>query len=757
MRQFPAPNWSHLGLGAWTVGIAALGFVPGFDGPTYPLGIVVGVTLGVVGALASANAAARRVRSEPNAPRGRALPTGVVAALRLFLLASGVALLHGARVGFCDLGDDLLRWLLGPGAGAVAAGVWGALAGVAVPGRKAWRWSLAVALPVASYGVSLWRFYTTPMVFAFDHFVGYFAGTLYDTELGPLDRLWTYRLATFGFVLCAGWLVTSVSPKDRLEFRSTARAAWGVAGALLAVVVTLRGPQFGHYQTVSSIQEVLHHRVDSPRCSVLFGPLVPVYSAELLAWECSAHVSELERYFEVRAPDKTTVYLFQSAEQKAWLMGARHVYVAKPWREEIYVQAQGFPHPVLRHELAHVVAGRLGEGPFKIAGALWGLSPDPGRIEGFATAAAPSEDDPLTSHQWAAAMKKLGLLPPLGELFQLGFFGSNSSTAYTVAGAFVEWTRQTFGAAALARWYGGATLEEATGSPAHELESRFLETLDAVALSDAELAAARARFERPAVLARRCPYMIDASLSEGLGLLAAGDCADAEPVLRDVLATEPQALRAELGLAQCSQNAGAWEQAVDRYSRVSSSPHANSIFRAVALERLGDVAWQRGDRASAQARYEAAQALLVEEERLRQLDVKLLALSEADERTLDAVFSLFFGAHGEGSMPLTSGLALGRWLEATDSTLAHYLVGKQLWSVEKWQDALVHLKTVVSRGGLPARVIREATRGTLVAACATGDIDGVKVAAGALARDTAFPVGARAAWTALADRCTSPR
>lgn len=756
MRQLPKPSASTSGLAVWTVGLVGLGFAPGFAGPTYPLAIIVGVLLGPVCATASANAVAARGRAEPDVARERALAIGVLAGLRWFAIALAVALMHGFRVGLCDPGSDVLRWLLGPGFGAVLAGVWGTLVGLTSLQRTKLRWALAIGLPLLSYAASFWRFYTTPMVFAFDHFVGYFAGTLYDTELGPLDRLWTYRVGSVGFGVVGLWVLKSVSWRRRLTIVSpVSRSSWGAAGAVLAVVMAARGPELGHYQSVTTIEDVLHHRVDSARCVVRFGVGVTEEAAELLARECSAHVVELEHYFEVTAPAQTRVYLFQSAEQKAWLMGARYVYIAKPWREEIYIQASGFPHPVLRHELAHIVAGRLGQGPFEIAGALGGLMPDPGRIEGFAAAAAPSDDDPLTSHQWAAAMKRLGILPPLTDLFQLGFFGSNSSTAYTVAGAFVEWVRQTFGVTALQRWYGGASLEQATGIAAAQLEREFSSSLDLVELSETELAAAHARFDRPAVLARKCPYKVDAELAQGLGLVGAGECAEAETILQAVLATDPQALRAELGLGQCFQVTGELAQAEQRFTNVATSKAANAIFRAAAFERLGDVAWQSGDRRLSREHYQRAQALVVEEERLRQLDVKLLALEAADPQAGHAVAAVFFGADGRGPLPMWSGLELGKWLQDSNAPLAHYLVGKQFMAVSKWSPALVHLRAAMSAPELPPRVIREAVRSVLVAACAVRDRNGIDAAKMALSRDLGFPSGAGVAWRAFAERCTS--
>ncbi len=101
-------------------------------------------------------------------------------------------------------------------------------------------------------------------------------------------------------------------------------------------------------------------------------------------------------------------------------MGAADTLIAKPWRHEVYVQLSAYPHPVLGHELAHVVAGSFGRGPFRIAGSAGGLWPDPGLIEGVAVAASP-DDDELTDAQWAHAMLDLGSLPPMASVFSLGF------------------------------------------------------------------------------------------------------------------------------------------------------------------------------------------------------------------------------------------------------------------------------------------------------------------------------------------------
>ena len=70
-----------------------------------------------------------------------------------------------------------------------------------------------------------------------------------------------------------------------------------------------------------------------------------------------------------------TAFFFRDAADKKRLMGAGDTYIAKPWRREVYLQVAAYPHPVLGHELAHVIAGAFGQGPFHVAGPLGGLWP----------------------------------------------------------------------------------------------------------------------------------------------------------------------------------------------------------------------------------------------------------------------------------------------------------------------------------------------------------------------------------------------
>src|SRR5438445_687581 len=66
----------------------------------------------------------------------------------------------------------------------------------------------AIAGPIGGVALSVYRFYTSPMIFAFDPFVGYFSGTLYDTLIEPGNALLTYRLGSLATLVALALLAS---------------------------------------------------------------------------------------------------------------------------------------------------------------------------------------------------------------------------------------------------------------------------------------------------------------------------------------------------------------------------------------------------------------------------------------------------------------------------------------------------------------------------------------------------------------------
>jgi tetratricopeptide (TPR) repeat protein len=706
--------------------LGAIGFLPLFGGPGYEASLAAGLILPTAVAVATAVETAV-MGVDP----GEALWRGLGGGMVLSLLGLVLTWLHGLRSGYCDPLGGTVLYLLGGGFGSLMGGAWGAVAGIAASFAGKRRVGLAVVLallgPLAGIGASLWRFYASAMVFAFDPFFGVFAGPLYDTVVERTAELVTYRAGSLMTLLGLGVLAACTERAGDGRFRPR-RVPWvvGMAGAAAAVgsiSIALAGPSLGHYTTPASLRQALGRQVTVGHCEVVHAKSILARDALALGRDCDAHLAELGEYLGTAAPGPVTVFLFANAVEKGRLMGASHTQIAKPWRREVYLAQAGYPHPVLRHELAHVVAGAFGQGPFRVSGPLRGWVPDPGRIEGLAVAAAPDDGD-LTLPEEARAMLDLGLLPPLERVFRLSFLGENSSTAYTVAGAFVAWMRDKYGREALARWYGGASLASLAGGKSLEaLEAEWKASLGSVRLPPGALEAARLRFDRPAIFARRCPRIVDRLEREAAMSLAVGDHQDARAAFERLLGLDPGHVPARLGLATCALRAGSETEARSRLGVIEKDTSLRLLDRFRAQEMLADIDFVHG-RTEALAYGEIAQ-VTIDPDRLRQLELKVSAAGDPLARR--AIAALLVGDLGLGQSFGVAAALLGEWSRARpDDGTPDYLLGRNFFKQGRWRDGAEHLDRALDRSLQLEAVEREALRQRMLVACAEADPEAAK-------------------------------
>jgi hypothetical protein len=754
----------RVALGIAAALLLASGFIPQFGGPGYESSLAGGLVLPTAAGIGTALLVARRRGVQPLDALGRGAAFGAV----LGLVGALLATLHGLRSGFCDapLGYEL--WATGPGPGAVLGGAWGAAAGL-VAGRfqrpRLWAVLLALAGPLGGIAIGVWRFYTSPMVYGFDPFVGYFAGPLYDTVVDPGNRLISYRIGSLGSLLGVAALAFHLERLESggLRFRWRARPGALVAGALALAVslgITLDGAKLGHYSSVSSIEAALGRQLTLGRCRVVYSSGVMKADAERVARECGGHLPEVEQYLGARGPEHVTVFLFASDGEKGALMGASHTYIAKPWRGEVYVQAAGFPHPTLGHELAHVVSGSFGAGPFRVAGPWHGLIPDPGRIEGVAVAASPGEDD-FTPLEWSKALLDLGLLPEMQSVFRLGFLAKSSSTAYTVAGAFVSWFHDHYGAEALRRWYGGASIDSVTqGKSFTALDQDFRADLAQIHLRPELLAMAKARFDRPSIFGRLCPRRVDRDLGIAEARLGAGDIRGAREAYQSLLALERDNTRARLGLAQCAVRDGDLEAAERRYQALATDPRLTALERASALEARGDIDVMAAKPARAVEAYAGVAKIDADEDRQRTLEVKTMA---ALAPATTGLRLLLIGDPKTGQSWDEAAAVLGAESDRGDA-LSQYLLGRNLWLHGRPTAGLQYLEMSLNPDGAGREriwppsisVVRETLRLVVTISCSADpqlDLAAAREAWSRLREDPGVPAAKREAMARFVKRC----
>ncbi|MGD0530137.1 MAG: hypothetical protein ABSE49_33695, partial [Polyangiaceae bacterium] len=706
--------------------LGAAGFLPLFGGLGYEIGVASGVVLPSTAAIATAIELSGHGDVAPLAGVVRGIGTGVLLALLAFV----TAVLHGLRVGTCDFWGGALLFVLTAGFGAALGGLWGAVVAESCRGRKRrrlWCVLLGLAGPLAGVVVSVVRFYGSPMVFGYDPFFGYFSGALYDTIVDVRTELWTYRAGTLA-TLTGGALVASVllrTTEGKLALRplrgdaaAMARLALGVAALAASVALCAEGPALGHWQTAGTIAAALGGRASGARCDVAYPDTLLADQVALLVRDCDQEVAADEQRLGARLDGRLTAFVFANADEKRRLMGAADTSIAKPWRREVYVQMSGFPHPILGHEVAHVVSGSFGHGPFRIAGGLGGLLPNPGLIEGTAVATSP-DDDELTDEQWARAMLDLDTLPSIRELFSLSFLGENSAKSYTVAGAFVTWVLDRWGANVLRSWYAGGSIEDLTGESWASLDEHFRAALRALTMPAEAVSYAKAKFERPSVWARTCPHVVDALDRR------ADQCRDEHRYARAValydaaLARDPHDWHARLDRARVDMSHTDQPQGRADLASLAADEKTPRTWRDRATEALADDDLVRGRGERAAEAYRALAAQTLDEDMARTLEVKALNVDNPPARR--AIVDLLISEPGRPVDSWLGALALGEWAEETHEPLAGYLVGKNLTLHDQYARAATWLDRALEAGVPSRRIGRELLRQRAVCACALAD------------------------------------
>lgn len=609
---------------------------------------------------------------------GRLLRNTCATAATLWAVPTALLGFNAYRIKQCAPWTGLLFMLLGPLCGCLLSAMLGTA--LAACSRRAWlSTTLAVTPPLLGLGQWAFEFYTSPAVFAYGHFFGYFPGSIYDEQIHIPWALVSLRAGSLSYFLFAVWLLLACLHPGTLRLKVIPRVPWlafAAFGSLGAgALITGYGEALGIRTSDAHIQQTLGGHLTSERCE-LFVPREMEHKARF-GDDCDFRVSQMERFFDLPGQRPVRVYVFRNAKEKRRLMGAAQTNIAKPWRREIYLQQSRFPHPVMAHELAHVVAGQAGVGPFRVAAALGGMWPNPGIIEGMAVAADFHPSQGLTPHQWARAMIELDMVPPLREIFGPGFLGQSSRLAYTLAGSILRYVHETRGSKALQAIYRTGDLERALGEPLGQLQGAWREWLSNVELTNEAVELARLRFSGGSVFSNVCPHRV-AELKANLSAdLAARDDAAAEHTCRAILEADPAQVATRVDLMGILFRQGDVEGAKREYKTLEGPPRAAAALLARAKHQLADEAFRAGRREEALEHYRALLRSPLSQDTRRLVEVKAIAL-DASRTQADLIFAFLIGEDRTATDGATAVHLLRELKALRRDGLASYLEGRQL-------------------------------------------------------------------------------
>jgi tetratricopeptide (TPR) repeat protein len=614
--------------------------------------------------------------------------------------------LSSLRIRQCAPGEGLAFMVLGPAIGtalAGCAGVW--VAGyVDRPRLSPW---LAAFVPVGAALLGLWGFYSTPTVYVFGAFAGYFPGAIYDDLVQIPTSYLTYRATTVVAVLALGLLFDALwdPATGTLDLRQRGRRRLGtvlVALGTLGIVAASywHGDGLGHWVSEGYLIERLGKTEQGRHCIVHMPRETQPEDANRLLEDCDFNVARTRALIGASSNEPVTAYFFRNRDEKKNLIGVGRTLIAKPWRREVYLQMAGWPHPVLGHEIVHAVLAEAGRWPFAVSATFGGLIPNPGIIEGAAVALAWDLRDELDPDQWSKILMDRSELPPARAIMSLQFSALPARRAYMSAGSIVRFLIATRGMDVFLDAYWHGRIQDLDS-----LDADWRAYLEDVPVTAHERGVAEVELAMPSIFSSVCPHELAKLRAHLGGDTAARDDVRTIETCREILeinASEAEAQAALVGaLARSGQNA----EALATLETLREAMAAPKPIVAAALEAYADASWTLGRLDEAAKLYDELLALPRTDGATRQAEVKKLALGAGDEER-SLIYQMLLDS---ATSPVVVHLAHALGAIRNDG-LGQYLEARQLMGLSRYALALPLLLDA-KRLGLPSvRLERELSR-----------------------------------------------
>ncbi|WP_146157776.1 tetratricopeptide repeat protein, partial [Enhygromyxa salina] len=623
----------------------------------------------------------------------------------------------------CDPFGGAAYFVIGPMCSAALAWLAGVSAALLIGPRPRWVVLIAGWMPLlGSTLIGVHRLYFDPVVFAYDPFVGWFSGPIYDEGIEISSRYVLYR-AYNGVAAAAVWLALGASLDERLRLSRSRMLAGGpnrlrslvaVVLGLAALAIGWSAPRLGFTATTESLARVLAATKTTEHFVIRYAPTsITAREIEMVAAEHEFAWHRLERRLGSAPTRKIESFIFVSGDQRGALIGANKVEVSPPWRQQMYLSQRPWPHDVMHHELAHAFLGDFGDPVLGLP--IAGLRFNGALVEGVPTALAPRAHDNLGLHEQAAVLDRLEKRPPLQAIMGAGFWGAAASRAYTAAGSFVLWLAQTHDWESVAELYGNAGDFEATyGVGLDALEQQWLGFLREIPLREADVEAQAQRYQRSSVFRRPCAHRA-ADLAHAAAVARVlGQEEEALDTQRTLCRIEPDEPGHFLRLADMLAGWEQFDQAAAVLDELAGREELTATVRAVIEEQRGDTALVAGRLDEAAIHYRAAIGLGLSEAGRRQLQIKLLGAGDVE---LAPLVVEFFGPFRVSDDSRASSM-LQLWTAAKIAGLpgyagiGDYLLGRQFASIaEPGRAAEVFERAVLGEGLVSVELQRAALLG----------------------------------------------
>ncbi len=571
----------------------------------------------------------QQMKRQPDALTGsagqivvRCYRSALVFNLGLFVGPLAIILLNAFRIKNCNFGEGFLFFFLLPVISCVYSTAAGTFFGFWI--KRRWLAYLAyIGFLVLTCVPVVINLIFHPPVFAYHPTFGYFPGPIYDFVIPITSTLLIARAETLLWTLLFFGLTVSICEISRdtslmpqLKWRKLFKPPTKHVGLYL-LIVCLLGFQFyagalGIRPTRGDIARKLGGFRETAHFEIFYARELET-EIERIAADCEFQYAQVSAYL---IPDggelsrKVRAYVYASTNQKKQLIGAGNTSVEDPFGYGFHIHTQGFPHPVLKHELAHVFT--VPWSPLKVSLKI-------GLHEGIAVA-ADWDEGRLTAHQWAKAMRQMEIAPPLSAIMGLGFWGHAGSRSYLFAGSFVRFLVDTYGIEKFKGVFPTGNFVKHYGKNLSALEAEWNTFLETVPLQDDDVAYATYRLKRPSVFEQVCAHEMAALRDTAWQVYYRKDFVTAVETFETMLSDEPENLSTLRGLMYSAYRMLDYDKALLFAARIVSTE--DTRFSPEAMLLRGDIYWLKNEHEKALNAYTSIET---EHEAIEQRRIKRIA------------------------------------------------------------------------------------------------------------------------------------
>ena len=685
--------------------------VPLFNILAFEFCAVLALSISLAGAHVTLTAV-QQMKRHPDALRGsprqivlRCFWNALIFNLGLLVLPVGIILLNALRIKNCNFSEGFIFFFLLSVISCVYATAAGTLFGFWI--KRRWLAYLAyIGFLLLTCVPVVINLIFHPPVFAYHATFGYFPGPIYDFVIritGTLliaraeTLLWALLFLGLAVSLCEINRETALMPQLRWRklFSSFTKRVW-----LYLLVVCLLGFQFytgalGIRPTRGDIARKLGGFRETAHFEIFYARELETEIENIVA-DCEFQYAQLAAYLTPEGAGlsrKVRAYIYASPEQKKALIGAGSTSVEDPFGHGFHIHTQGFPHPVLKHELAHVFT--VPWSPLKVSLKI-------GLHEGIAVAADWSEGK-LTAHQWAKAMREMEIAPPLSAIMGIGFWGHAGSRSYLLAGSFVRFLVDTYGIEKFKGVFPSGNFVKHYGKDLQSLETEWIGFLEGVPLQDADINYTAYRLKQRSAFEQVCTHEMAALRDTAWQAYYRKDFVTAVETFGTMLSDEPDNLSTLRGLMYSAYRMQDYEKTLSLANRIASAE--DTRFSPEALLLIGDIYWLKNEHEKAMDAYVSIETAYKTFERLR--TKRIAALSYPDrvqshpEGALQEERSLRELLRGVlvASKPVSEKMALLSTCiqTAPESWLPYFLTGELLQKEKAWQLSNAYLHQALER------------------------------------------------------------